>query len=180
MATKKAPKTVAPSAPSAVLRTAPAPADDLDKVRELVRILEGSTLSELSYEDAAIAVKLSRQTASAPVAAHAQPPLAFVPTAPMSFSSTPASAPAAAEEPVGHVIRSPFVGTFYRSPSPEAASFTEIGREVKKGQTLCIVEAMKLMNEIECDVDGKVIAVLVENGKTVQFNDPLFRIAVKA
>jgi acetyl-CoA carboxylase biotin carboxyl carrier protein len=173
MATKKASKVSPRRAAPALVPSTPKAPDDLDKVRELVRILEDSTLSELSYEDSVIAVRLSRaSTVAAPAPVYAMPPPAHAPAA--------AATPAAPEEDASHhVIRSPFVGTFYRAASPDAATFTEVGREVKPGQTLCIIEAMKLMNEIECDVAGKVVAILVENGKAVQFNDPLFRIAVK-
>ena len=89
--------------------------------------------------------------------------------------STPAAAPAALPE--GTTLTSPFVGTFYRSPSPDAGFFVEIGSKVRKGQTLCIVEAMKLMNEIEAEVDGTVVAILVENAKSVEYGMPLFIIA---
>ena len=80
----------------------------------------------------------------------------------------------AAKIPDGIVVNSPFVGTFYRSPSPESPSFVEIGSRVRKGQSLCIVEAMKLMNEIECEIEGEVVAILVESGKPVEFGTPLF------
>ena len=79
--------------------------------------------------------------------------------------------------PLGETMTSPFVGTFYRSPGPDAPSFVEVGSRVKKGQSLCIVEAMKLMNEIECEIDGEVVAILVENAKPVEFGTPLFIIA---
>lgn len=177
MANKKAPK-ASPRPAAPVQLPTPPKSDDLDKVRELVRILEDSTLSELSYEDSVIAVRLSRQAAAGP--APMAPVYAMPPPVAAAAPSPVAAAPvAAADDEKGHLIRSPFVGTFYRAPSPDAAIFTDVGREVKPGQTLCIIEAMKLMNEIECDVAGTVVAILVENGKAVQFNDPLFRIAVK-
>ena len=83
-------------------------------------------------------------------------------------------APAAEAPPEGHVVKSPMVGTFYRSPSPDAKAFVEVGEAVKEGQTICIVEAMKLMNEIECDATGTVKAILVENGQPVEYGQPLF------
>ena len=92
-------------------------------------------------------------------------------------SSAGGASSATPQIPDGTIINSPVVGTFYRSPSPDAASFVEVGSKVKKGQTLCIVEAMKLMNEIECELDGEVVAVLAENGKPVEFGTPLFVIA---
>jgi acetyl-CoA carboxylase biotin carboxyl carrier protein len=96
-----------------------------------------------------------------------------------STAGVKVAAPAAAEPilPEGTALRSPFVGTFYRSPNPESPAFVDVGSRVKKGQTLCIVEAMKLMNEIESELDGTVVAVLVENGKPVEFDTPLFVIA---
>ena len=98
---------------------------------------------------------------------------------PVSVAPNPVPAAAPAEAPApqvpqGHTVSSPFVGTFYRSPSPDAQSFVDVGSVVKKGQTLCIVEAMKLMNQIEADIDGKITAILLENGKPVEFGTPLF------
>jgi acetyl-CoA carboxylase biotin carboxyl carrier protein len=95
-------------------------------------------------------------------------------------ATTPSSIPAAKEEkilPVGEIITSPFVGTFYRAPGPDTPVFVEIGSKVKKGQGLCIVEAMKLMNEIECEIEGEVVAILVDNAKPVEFGTPLFIVA---
>lgn len=144
----------------------------LARLREIVRIMERSSLSSLEYEDEDIEVRLTRGGASsAPVQVAAAP----APPAP-----APSAPPAAddAEDPSVHVVRSPIVGTFYRSPSPNAPPFTAAGAKVAPGQTLCIIEAMKLMNEIECDVRGTVLEVLVENEKPVQYDAPLFRIAV--
>jgi len=90
--------------------------------------------------------------------------------------AAPAAAPAPAPEPKGHALKSPMVGTFYRAPSPGAPPFVEIGQSVSKGQTLCIIEAMKLLNEIESDVSGTVKAILVENGQPVEYGQPLFLI----
>jgi acetyl-CoA carboxylase biotin carboxyl carrier protein len=87
---------------------------------------------------------------------------------------SPASTPSPAALPQGETIASPFVGTFYRSPGPDSPAFVSVGSKVKKGQSLCIVEAMKLMNEIECEMDGEVVAILVENAKPVEFGTPLF------
>jgi len=96
---------------------------------------------------------------------------AMAPAAP-----APAAAPAPPPEPKGHALKSPMVGTFYRAPSPGAPSFVEVGQTVSKGQTLCIIEAMKLLNEIESDVAGTVKAILVENGQPVEYGQPLFLI----
>jgi acetyl-CoA carboxylase biotin carboxyl carrier protein len=146
------------------------------RLRELVAILEGSSLAELSYEDQDIAVSLHRTGSasgdSRPVThltvPHAAPP-------PVAHAAPPPSAEPA-EDPNVVVVRSPFVGTFYRSPKPDSPPFTEVGERVKRGQTVCIIEAMKLMNEIESDHDGTVVAIPAENGKPVQYGDPLFKI----
>ena len=156
-----------------------APASDarLDRLAKLVAILEGSSLSSLEYEDTDIAVKLSRGHVGN---GQAGPPMIAPMIAPPSPPPREASAGKAKgqEEENVFVRKSPFVGTFYRSPSPDQPSFTEVGQQVVKGQTLCIVEAMKLMNEIESEVAGTVVAILVENGQAVQYHDPLFKIAV--
>lgn len=109
----------------------------------------------------------------APSAAAAPAPSAQTQTAPSAATATPAQ-PAAKPVPEGTTVSSPFVGTFYRSPSPDSPMFVDIGSKVKKGQTLCIVEAMKLMNEIEAEMDGEVVGILVENAKPVEFGTPLF------
>ena len=92
----------------------------------------------------------------------------------LTVTAPPAAAPAPAPEPKGHALKSPMVGTFYRAPSPGAPSFVEVGQAVKEGDTICIIEAMKLMNEIEADASGTVKAILVENGQPVEYGQPLF------
>lgn len=147
----------------------------IDRLRELVSILEESTLAALEYEDSDILVRLSR----APLTnGQAGPVVPVSAPAPASQEAPRASAPEAEEDANVHVVKSPFVGTFYRSPSPDNPPFTDVGEQVVRGQTLCIVEAMKLMNEIEAEVSGTVVSVLVENGQAVQYHDPLFKIAV--
>ncbi len=137
----------------------------LDQLRELIRILDESNLTEIEVEHDDDRIRVRRDPAPA--------------VGPISHSVAPAdatsSAPAPAE-PEGDFVTSPFVGTFYRAPSPEADSFVEIGDTVIPGQVLCIVEAMKLMNEIEAEVAGTIVEVLVENGKPVEYGDKLFRI----
>lgn len=171
-----------PAAPRADARVSRSPG--LEKVRELVTIMEAAGLSELSYEDQDLAVGLKRAVASgfAPMVPMAPAPLNVVhhtaPTAAPTGGS--AAAAPAAEGTKHHVVHSPFVGTFYRSPSPNEAAFVEVGQRVKKGQTLCIVEAMKLMNEIESDAEGVVVRVLVENAQPVQYGDALFEIDTAA
>jgi acetyl-CoA carboxylase biotin carboxyl carrier protein len=140
-------------------------------VDELATVLNRHGLSEVSIENEGMKIRLRRGGATVTTAevAPAPPPAA-----------APAPAPAApkAETSDGNVsyITSPFVGTFYRSPSPDAAAFVEVGTRVKKGQVLCIVEAMKLMNEIESEIEGAVVQVLVENGQPVEYGEPLFKI----
>ncbi|MEW5848487.1 MAG: acetyl-CoA carboxylase biotin carboxyl carrier protein [Myxococcota bacterium] len=143
-------------------------------LRDVVDLFQKSGLTELDFEDERVRIRLGKggavvHAAPAPVVAHAP---AHAPAA--AHAAAPAPAPAA--ETGGHVVKSPFVGTFYRAPSPEAAPFVQVGATVKKGQTLCIIEAMKLMNEIEADVDGKVAEIYVENATPVEFGQKLFRI----
>lgn len=136
-----------------------------------------STLSGTAHVgDALSAARTSGGVAASSLNAAAQSaPSSAASVTAASTSATPAAAPAAPKAiPEGTTVNSPFVGTFYRSPSPDSPSFVDIGTRVKKGQTLCIVEAMKLMNEIESELDGEVVGILVENAKPVEFGTPLF------
>ncbi len=148
---------------------------DLRKLKKLIDLVEESGIAELEVTEGEEKVRIVKRGAQAPEP-HPAPPQ---PAAP-SPAASPAPAPAApqAEEapalPEGHVVKAPMVGTFYRSPSPGSKSFVEIGDSVKKGQTVCIIEAMKLMNEIEADADGVIKAALVENGQPVEYGEPLF------
>ncbi|MBX2811182.1 MAG: acetyl-CoA carboxylase biotin carboxyl carrier protein [Myxococcales bacterium] len=154
-------------------------ADDstkLARLRELVSILEGSaSLTSLDYEDADIVVRLSRGgPAHSPMVVHTP-----AVTAASAMHPAPISPPTTTAVDSGsEVVKSPFVGTFYRAASPTATPFTEVGARVTPKQVLCIVEAMKLMNEIECEVGGTILEIIPENGQPVQYGDPLFRIAV--
>jgi len=143
------------------------------RLKELGGVLEASGLAELSYEDEDVRVVLVRNARVTAAAAPAPMPVAAPAPAPAPAGST--SAPAKVD-PDLVTIRSPFVGTFYRSAKPGLPSFTDVGERVRRGQTLCIVEAMKLMNEIESEVDGTVVEVLAENNHAVQYGDPLFRL----
>jgi acetyl-CoA carboxylase biotin carboxyl carrier protein len=153
---------------------------ELRQVRELAKILNQNELAEIEFENAGMRVRLRREAGAQPVAAPATviaTPLTAPPVA-AAAAKAPA-APAAAPAPSaadGTLITSPFVGTFYRSPSPDTPSFVDKGQRIKKGQVLCIVEAMKLMNEIESDLDGVILDILVENGQPVEYGEPLFRI----
>lgn len=152
--------------------------DRIVRLRQLVELLETSSISELEYEDADIKVGLRRGGAPAAAAATIAPvvPIAAPSTVPPPPPTATPPIPEPEDDASVQTICSPFVGTFYRAPAPDAGHYTDVGERVKRGQTVCIVEAMKLMNEIECEVSGTVEAILVENAETVQHGDPLFRI----
>ena len=147
---------------------------DLRKLKTLIELVENSGIAELELTEGEEHVRISRNVAPSQQFYSAAPQQHFVAQAPQA--SAPA-APAAAAEPAvpeGHVVKSPMVGSFYRAPSPGAKSFVDIGQSVNAGDTLCIIEAMKLLNEIETDKGGIVKAILVENGQAVEFGQPLF------
>ena len=140
---------------------------DLRKLKKLIDLVQESGISELEVTEGEEKVKIVRSGGSGVV--HAAP--AFAPIA-APLPPGPVAVAAPAEIP-GHLVKSPMVGTFYRSPSPGAKPFVEVGDTVKSGDTICIIEAMKLLNEIECDKDGVVKAILVENGQPVEYGEPL-------
>jgi acetyl-CoA carboxylase biotin carboxyl carrier protein len=141
---------------------------DLRKLKTLIDLVQQSGISELEITEGEERVRISRGVP-------AVVPPAGAPAAPVAPAPAATAPSAGAEaEPEGHVIRSPMVGTFYRASAPGAKPFVEVGQEVKSGQTLCIIEAMKLLNEIETDRDGVVKAVLAENGQPVEYGEPLF------
>jgi acetyl-CoA carboxylase biotin carboxyl carrier protein len=146
---------------------------DLRKLKKLIDLVQESGIGEIEITEGEEKVRISRQSSGAPVimAGSAGQP---VPIAAPAAGVAPA--PAAEPEAKGHTLKSPMVGTFYRAPSPGAPAFVEVGQAVAKGQTLCIIEAMKLLNEIECDQSGTVKAILVENGQPVEYGQPLFLI----
>jgi acetyl-CoA carboxylase biotin carboxyl carrier protein len=153
---------------------------DIDKLRALLDLLSEQNVAEFEHESEGIRVHIVRSHA-APAGGFSYPAgMHFAGGAPQvggAAAGAPGAAAAAAEELTDAVdVTSPFVGTFYRSPSPEAPSFVEVGSVVRPGQTLCIVEAMKLMNEIEAELSGTVIEVFAQNGKSVEFGQKLFRI----
>jgi acetyl-CoA carboxylase biotin carboxyl carrier protein len=141
---------------------------DIRKIKKLIEMLEESNLGEIEIKEGEESIRISRAGSAAPTAQWMQAP------APAPVAAAPAAAPAAPSLPAGHMVTSPMVGTFYRSPSPSAASFVEIGSQVKVGDTLCIIEAMKILNTIESDKAGTVKAILKENGQPVEFGEPLF------
>jgi len=147
---------------------------DLRKLKSLIDLVQQSGIAELEITEGEEKVRICRSVA--PPAPHAPPQVYTVAGAPAPAAPAPAgAAPAEQEAPQeGHVIRSPMVGTFYRSSAPGTKAFVEICQTVKSGETLCIIEAMKLLNEIESDRDGTIKAVLVENGQPVEYGEPLF------
>jgi acetyl-CoA carboxylase biotin carboxyl carrier protein len=149
---------------------------DLRKLKKLIDLVQESGIGEIEITEGEEKVRISRHGPPGPVMMSAAPVqhLAYG-TAPGPASAGEAAAPAPVE-PKGHTLKSPMVGTFYRAPSPGAPSFVDVGQTVSKGQTLCIIEAMKLLNEIESDVAGTVKAILVENGQPVEYGQPLFLI----
>ncbi|WCE29546.1 acetyl-CoA carboxylase biotin carboxyl carrier protein [Vibrio sp. SCSIO 43137] len=142
---------------------------DIRKIKKLIELVEESGIAELEISEGEESVRINRH-GSAPVAAPVQYAAAPAPAAEASAAPAAAEAPAA---PAGHKVLSPMVGTFYRSPSPEAKAFVEVGQSVSAGDTLCIVEAMKMMNQIEADKSGVVTAILVDDGAPVEFDQPL-------
>lgn len=145
---------------------------DIRKVKKLIELLEESGVSEIEIKEGEESVRISRKLDN---------PMTQYVVAPHAPSAPPVSTPAAAPKveeanalPDGQVIPSPMVGTFYRSPAPTQPAFVEVGSQVKAGDTLCIVEAMKMLNQIESDKTGMVVAILVENGQPVEFGQPLF------
>jgi acetyl-CoA carboxylase biotin carboxyl carrier protein len=146
---------------------------DLRKLKKLIDLVQESGISELEVTEGEEKVKIVKSSAAA--LAYAAP--AAVPAAGQAAAAAPEPVAAAAPAEVpGHLVKSPMVGTFYRSPSPGAKPFVEVGDTVKSGDTVCLIEAMKLLNEIECDKDGIVRAILVENGQPVEYGEPLVRI----
>ena len=154
---------------------------DIRKVKKLIELLEESNIGEIEIKEGEESVRISRSgnQPAAPVAYAATAPVAPAPAAaPESSEASASEAAAPAPAPVAdNAVLSPMVGTFYRSPSPEAPSFIEVGQTVRVGDVLCIVEAMKMMNQIEADRAGTVTAIHVENGEAVEFDQPLISIS---
>ena len=144
---------------------------DLRKLKKLIDLVQESGIAELEITEGEEKVKIVKGgSVSVAHAVHAPPPA--IAHAPPPAAAAPAAEAAPAVE--GHVVKAPMVGTFYRSPSPDAKAFVEVGQQIKEGDVICIIEAMKLMNEIDADAAGKVKAILVENGQPVEYGQPLF------
>ncbi|MGR8979071.1 MAG: acetyl-CoA carboxylase biotin carboxyl carrier protein [Gammaproteobacteria bacterium] len=142
---------------------------DIRKIKKLIEIIEESDIAELEIKEGEEAIRISRYSAA---------PVAYAPMpaqAPVAAPSAAAPTAAPAEEKItGHIVKSPMVGTFYRAASPGAKVFTDVGQKVQVGDTLCIIEAMKILNQIEADKSGVVTQILVENGQPVEYGQPLF------
>lgn len=151
---------------------------DLRKLKKLIDLVEESGIAEIEVTEGEEKVRITRTTAAAaPIYAAPAPAAAALVAAPVAVAAAPATAaPAAAPaaRDLSNAQKSPMVGTFYRAPGPNAAAFVEVGQQVKAGDTLCIIEAMKLMNEIEAEKSGVVKEILVENGTPVEYGEPLF------
>lgn len=147
---------------------------DLRKLKKLIDLVEESGIAEIEVTEGEEKVRITRTTAAAaPIYAAPAPAAAAPVAAPVApAAAAPAAAPAARD--LSNAQKSPMVGTFYRAPGPNAAAFVEVGKQVKAGDTLCIIEAMKLMNEIEAEKSGVVKEILVENGTPVEYGEPLF------
>ncbi len=147
---------------------------DVRKIQKLIQLLEGSDVAEIEIKEGEDSVRISRINSGMTLAAAPQP--YYAPQQPPAMMSAPVAAaePVAAATPSGHIVESPMVGTFYRASSPTAKAFVEVGQSVKVGDTLCIIEAMKMLNQIQSDAAGIVKAILVENEQPVEFGQPLF------
>lgn len=149
---------------------------DIRKIKKLIELVEESGIMELEISEGEESVRINRGSPAATTVQYSMPAPQVAPVAPAvaaPVAAPAAPAVAASDELNGHVIRSPMVGTFYRSPSPDAKAFVEVGQTVKVGDALCIVEAMKMMNRIEADKAGVVKAILINDGEPVEFDEPL-------
>lgn len=145
---------------------------DIRKVKKLIELIEESDIAEIEIHEGEESVRINRYSSSQPLAVAMSP-------APAAAIASPAASPQAAPAPAavetsGHTVTSPMVGTFYASPAPTSPAFVTVGQSVQKGDTLCIIEAMKILNQIESDVSGVVKSILSDNGQAVEFDQPLF------
>ena len=149
---------------------------DLRKLKKLIDLVEESGISELELTEGEEKVRISRHIAGGHAPIQFAQPYMAAPAAPQAATLAAPAAETATAAPAidGHVVKSPMVGTFYRAPSPDAKAFVDVGSSVSAGDTLCIIEAMKLLNEIEADKSGVIKAILVENGQPVEYGEPLF------
>jgi acetyl-CoA carboxylase biotin carboxyl carrier protein len=157
-----------------------------ERVDALAEVLRRHELNEIEVEDGGVRIYVRRGGGeahvmhAAPTVVHHAPPAAtpHAPAPTASGATPPAASSTSTSDGNVAYVTSPFVGTFYRSPSPDSAPFVDVGTRIKKGQVICIVEAMKLMNEIEAEIEGSIVQILVENGQAVEYGEPLFKIKV--
>lgn len=151
---------------------------DIRKIKKLIEMVEASDIAEIKISEGEESVRISRYARNAPAAiAYAPAPAPAAPAIPAAITANATDAvtsESAATVPSGKLIRSPMVGTFYSAPSPDADDFVKVGSTVKNGDTVCIIEAMKMFNRIEAEVSGKIVEILVENGQPVEYDEPLF------
>lgn len=146
---------------------------DIRKIKKLIELLHDTDVAEIEISEGEESVRITRGSTNQVVVQTPQMSAPHTIAAPQAEPQQAADEASEALAPAGHHVKSPMVGTFYRSPSPDAAAFIEVGSEVKKGDTICIVEAMKMMNQIEADTSGKIMAILVDDGDAVEFDQPL-------
>ena len=146
---------------------------DIRKIKKLIELLHDTDVAEIEISEGEESVRITRGSTNQVVVQTPQMSMPQTIAAPQAEPQQAADEASEALAPAGHQVKSPMVGTFYRSPSPDAAAFIEVGSEVKKGDTICIVEAMKMMNQIEADTSGKIMAILVDDGDAVEFDQPL-------
>ncbi|MGA7160425.1 MAG: acetyl-CoA carboxylase biotin carboxyl carrier protein [Bacteroidota bacterium] len=150
---------------------------DLAYVKKVLKLVEESNVNEIELEEKGVRIRITKNANNVGVVHQVAPPLMpqqLPAVAPPAVPTAAEAAPTPAQEKKYHEVKSPIVGTFYRAPAPDAANYVEIGQNVEEGTVLCIVEAMKLMNEIESDSAGKLVKICVENGKPVEYNQVLF------
>ncbi len=145
---------------------------DIRKIKKLIDLIEESDIAEIEISEGEESVRITRYSSN--VAVQQAAPVAFAAAAAPVVAAAPVAVAATEEKISGHAVKSPMVGTFYRSASPESAPFVEVGQSVSAGQTLCIIEAMKILNQIEADKSGKIKQILVENAQPVEYGQPLF------
>lgn len=152
---------------------------DITQIRKLMRLIQNTDITEIEVTEGEQTVRISRRTAASDMQHFVMPQMHAAPAAAPAAAAT-APAPAATREQDAHVVTSPMVGTFYRAPSPDADAFVSEGSKVKKGDTLCVIEAMKLMNEIEAEYAGVVEKILVDNATPLEYGQPMFVITPSA
>jgi len=172
---------MATKSPKPPAKPSDAPAFSIEDVKKLVSLVEKTDVTHIAWTRGGekVVIRRGAVVSAAPAPVFHAAPLAAPVAVPVAAPAAPAAAAPKAEakaEAPGTLVSSPFVGTFYRAPSPDSPAFTDVGQKVKKGQVLCIVEAMKLMNEIECEIDGTVAEIYAQNASPVEFGEKLFRI----